>query len=213
MLFEPGQTVVFAGDSITDCGRDRTAAPDDPARLGSGYVHDTVALIDARYPGRGLRTHNAGYGGYTTAGMLDIWSDDVLAREPEWVTLLIGVNDVHRTLDRTPEAVPAEEYERNYRALLDRTKGPRLVLLEPFYMWPADEPGEREQRVLEMLAPYRATVRRLAEEHDAILVPLHDIFAVQLKHRPLRELGNEPVHPSPAGHLVIAHALLAALAW
>jgi len=44
-LLQDGQTVVFIGDSITDCGRRDVAAP-----LGNGYVRFIAELITIRYP-------------------------------------------------------------------------------------------------------------------------------------------------------------------
>ena len=39
LAIQDGQTVVFIGDSLTDCGRREEAAP-----LGAGYVSMAVAL-------------------------------------------------------------------------------------------------------------------------------------------------------------------------
>ena len=46
-LIQDGQTVVFIGDSITDCGRRDEARP-----LGNGYVKMAVDLVAAKYPQR-----------------------------------------------------------------------------------------------------------------------------------------------------------------
>ncbi|TDE09903.1 SGNH/GDSL hydrolase family protein [Jiangella asiatica] len=214
-LLQPGQTVVFAGDSITDAGRTLDLGIVGETPLGEGYVRDVVGLIDARYPGHGLAVHNTGIGGITTAELTHLWDEHVLAREPDWVTILIGINDCHRTLYEDGRAVPPATYEANLRDILDRTRaaGASVVLLDPFYMWlPADR-GDQPGQVLEFLGAYHQVVHRLVAEYGTLHVRTHDVFQEQLAHRPLPEIGVEPVHPTPSGHLVIAHALLDVLRW
>jgi acyl-CoA thioesterase-1 len=215
LLFQHGKTVVFAGDSITDAGRSGGFGQpgDDP--LGEGYVRDVVGLIQARYPARKLTFHNTGISGITTTELTERWDDDVLARSPDWVAVLIGINDCNVTLADDVRAVPPEKYELNYRDVLDRTAaaGARAVLLEPFYLWPAKQHGEHEQRTLSLLREYRRIVRGLAGESGSVFVELHDVFQEQLEHRSADVLGPDLVHPTPHGHLVIAHALLDAIGW
>lgn len=207
------QSVVFAGDSITDAGRTLGRGVVGGRTLGEGYVRDVVGLVDARYPGNQLTFHNTGIGGITTANLVEIWNDQVLVHEPDWVTILIGINDCNLTVAGDTRAVPPTAYERNYRTILERTRstGARIVLLDPFYMWPEDQPGDLQQRTLSLLAEYRQIVRDLVKEFDTLHVRTHEIFQEQLRWRPLEEIGVEPVHPTPSGHLVIAHALLEVL--
>jgi len=209
--FQDGQTVVFAGDSITDCGR---RAADRP--YGSGYVRQTIDLITARYPGRRVRYCNEGIGGNTVRDLRHRWHDDVLRHEPDWLTVKIGINDLHRTLRQTPEAVPVDEYEELYRSILTDAKehvGERLVLIDPFYI-STDTSGQSfRSLVLEMLPSYIAVVARMAEEFGARRVRTHELFQEQLAHRPPDEFCPEPVHPNAHGHLIIAHGLLRALDW
>jgi hypothetical protein len=49
VIFEPGQRIVFIGDSITDCGRSDRAKP-----YGDGYVSLVRGFVAAAYPGRPL---------------------------------------------------------------------------------------------------------------------------------------------------------------
>src|SRR4051812_47492548 len=99
-LIQDTQTVVFAGDSITDCGRRAEHAP-----FGSGYVRQTIDLITARYPERRITFWNEGIGGNTVEDLRNRWLDDVIRHQPDWLCVKIGINDLHRTLRSTPEAV------------------------------------------------------------------------------------------------------------
>lgn len=208
---QDGQTVVFIGDSITDCGRRDVAAP-----LGNGYVRFIAELIAIRYPALKLNLINKGISGNTVADLRERWHDDVLTLRPDWVSVLIGINDVHRTLRNEPTAVPPDRYEQLYRECLSLTKErttARLVLMEPFYISTDTETDSWRTKVLRTLDEYRAIVRRLADEFGAIFVPLHDLFQEQLRYRSADLFCPEPVHPNAFGHLLIAHAWLTAMGW
>jgi lysophospholipase L1-like esterase len=209
--FQNGETVVFIGDSITDCGRRGERAP-----FGDGYVRGAVDLITARYPERNLRFFNEGIGGNTVQHLRARWESDVLEHRPDWVSVKIGINDLHRTLDRTPEAVAPERFEPLYRECLQFTRAhtnARLVLIDPFYISSEPVPGSREAAVLAHLPAYLAVVEQLAAEFDALHVRTHAAFQQQLRFRPAAAFCPEPVHPFPSGHMVIAHELLGALGW
>ena len=210
-LVQDGQTVVFIGDSITDCGRRDVAAP-----LGNGYVKFIADLISIRYPAMKVNIVNKGISGNTFADLRERWHDDVLVLKPDWVSILIGINNVHRTLRDEPTAVSPDRYERLYRECLSLTKErttARLVLMEPFYISTDTETDSWRTKVLRALGEYRAIVRRLADEFGAIFVPLHDLFQEQLRYRPADMFCPEPVNPNSVGHLLIAHAWLKAMGW
>lgn len=214
-LLEQEQTVVFAGDSITDAGCTLRLGAVGERFLGEGWVRDVVGLIDARYPAHGLVVHNTGIGGIHSGQLAELWDEHVLAHRPDWVTIMIGINDCNLTLMGHEQAVPPQQYEKNLRDVLTRTReaGARVVLLDPFFMWLPDAPGDDQLRTLDLLAQYHEHVHAFVEEFDAVHVRTHEAFQEQLRFRPLAELGIEPVHPTPSGHLVIAHALLRALGW
>ena len=51
------------------------------------------------------------------------WETDVVAEQPDWLSVKIGINDVWRTVaGRLDEAVPLDEYRTTYRPLLQRAR-------------------------------------------------------------------------------------------
>ena len=147
---------MFAGDSVTDCGR-RT----DPDALGNGYVRDLYDDLGARRP----RIVNAGISGNRAVDLVGRWSTDVLALRAVVVSVLIGINDTWRRYDED-DPTTAESFEESYRALLDPLTCP-VVLVEPFLLPVKD--GQETWR--EDLDPKLDVVRKLAVEYGAILVP------------------------------------------
>jgi len=92
-LVQDGQTVVFIGDSITDCGRRDVAA-----LLGNGYVKFIADLIAIRNLAFKFTLVNKGISGNTVANLWERWHDDILALKPDWFSILTDINDVHFTL-------------------------------------------------------------------------------------------------------------------
>ena len=77
LAVKDGQTFVFIGDSITDCGRRDAQAP-----RGSGYARMTIDLIAARYPARRIRFFNEGISGdFRQRNLITI--PDPVCRTPE----------------------------------------------------------------------------------------------------------------------------------
>jgi len=206
-----GQTVVFIGDSITDCGRRAEAAP-----LGAGYVGMVVALIAGKYPDRRIRFLNQGIGGDVATGLRDRWADDVLVHDPDWVSVLVGINDLHRTLRGDPTAVPPRLYRQALGDCLSRAAegaSARLILMDPFYMSRETHASSLRSRVLALLPEYLAVVEELAGRLGAIHVRPHEMFRRVLEHYPSDFVCPEPVHPNANGHLMIAHEWLRSVGW
>lgn len=208
---KPKSTVLFTGDSITDAGRRDHSAP-----LGNGYVRMISDLAAARYPGHGLKIINTGIGGHNVRDLSNRWTDDVIRHKPDWVSIMIGINDVHQWLGTPATGVSPEIYGDLYAQILERVKKETkasLVLIEPFYISLDRHPGTNRSKVLRNLAVYRKTAEKLARKYKARYVRFHDLFQRHLKSQPADLFCPEPVHPNPTGHLYMAHEWLKTLGW
>lgn len=205
---EDGATVVFIGDSITDCGRRVEAPP-----LGTGYVSLFAELTTAYYPERQYRFINVGIGGDTIPGLRSRWPEDVLAHQPDWLSVKIGINDLHRYLNGE-EAFSPERYRENYEAILTATveqTSARLILIDPFYICRPGEGDPFQEKVLATLPEYLQVVEEMAQRYDALHVRTHEMFARHLQFRSPATFCPEPVHPYRLGHTLIAVELLRTL--
>ena len=201
-----GARVLFQGDSITDAGRDRTQSD----HLGRGYPQFVAGLYTAAHPDDGVVFMNRGIGGDRAKNLVERWTEDAVDLRPDIVSILIGINDTWRRYDRD-DPTSAGDFENGYRTVLDRIQsetGARIVMLEPFVLpVPEDRKAWRED-----LDPKIEVVRRLAAAYGAIFIPLDRIFA-DLAARTRPEIwAADGVHPTPAGHAVIAKAWLEAVA-
>jgi len=210
-LVQDGQTFLFQGDSITDAGRRDAAAP-----LGAGYAKFVTEMVAALYPERQINFVNKGIGGNSTLDLRERWDDDTIRLQPDWMSLLIGINDLHRGGLINPDpasAIPPALFREQYDWLLDRvTKETpaKLVLLDPFYISLSSRDTARKA-VLDAIPDYIQVVADMAVKYNALRIPLHDIFQHHLTFRDADSFCAEPVHPSHAGHMVIALEMLKVL--
>jgi acyl-CoA thioesterase-1 len=201
-LFRKQERILFQGDSITDCGRNR----EDPNDLGRGFAMMAASWFSAQYPEKDVEFLNRGVGGDRTVDLLQRWEEDCLTLTPDWISLLIGINNVWRRYDRN-EPTSAENFEEEYRALLERVRkesNARFILCEPFLL----PVSENHIAWREDLGPKIEVVHKLAGEYEAILLPLDRIFENACKRRPAVYWSADGVHPTLPGHALIAQAWL-----
>lgn len=211
MRIEPGSKLVLIGDSITDCDREFPIGEVINNGLGNGYVNLVNALLTATYPDQHIRIVNMGTGGNTVLDLAARWNSDVLAQKPDWLSVMIGINDVWRQFDSPlhPEwHVPLETYKNTLENLIRKTR-PQLkglILISPYLI----EPNHSEP-MRAMMDTYGQTVRALAEKYDAIFVDAQAAFDIVMKDLHPMSLAWDRVHPGLAGHAVIARAFLSAI--
>ena len=205
MQIQEGAVVLFQGDSITDAGRSR----DNDALLGSGYAAMIAAQIGVLYPERQIRFLNRGISGNRATNLESRWQADCLDLKPDWVSIMIGINDTWRAFDRN-DPTPTAAFTASYRKILEQTRdqlNAKLILIEPFVLpHPEDRKAWRED-----LNPRIDAVRTLALEFGAILVPMDGVFAAACCRREPAFWSGDGVHPSPAGHALITRSWLQAV--
>ncbi|MFP4144963.1 MAG: SGNH/GDSL hydrolase family protein [Phycisphaeraceae bacterium] len=208
-MIQTGDIVLFQGDSITDCGRDRAnGEPNHSEALGRGYAFHAAAGLLADHPDKRLQIFNRGISGDKVTDLALRWENDTLELRPRVLSVLIGVNDTwHGTGKGNPAAgVPLDEYAGTYHRLLteavDTLPGVRLVLGEPFVL-PC---GAVTEAWLPEMRKRQAVVRQLAAELGAAFVPYQSLFDEACEKAGPAYWAHDGVHPTPAGHELMARA-------
>ena len=194
---------LFQGDSITDCGRGDYG---NPYATGCGYPRLLEADLMAQ--DGDCEVMNCGISGNRVVDLLARWKRDCLNLKPDVITILIGVNDVWHEFGNH-DGVSVLLFEEVYRILLRETFAAlpqtRLILMGAYVMpGPATTPdwdvfsGE--------VAARREVTRKLAEEFGLIYVDLQQAFDEAQKKFPAQRWTGDGVHPTAAGHEVIAQA-------
>jgi lysophospholipase L1-like esterase len=198
--------VLFQGDSITDCGRDRNSKEaNSSGALGTGYALFAAAASLAARPERALKFFNRGISGNKVPDLQQRWRADTIDLQPDVLSILIGVNDFWHKLDHGYTGT-VQDYEDQYAALLEQTRIalPRtyLIVLEPFVL----RCGAVTARWFPEFDQRRAAAARVAAHANATFVPLQTIFDRKTRSGtpPPEYWAADGVHPTPAGHALIA---------
>ncbi|HET7563506.1 MAG TPA: SGNH/GDSL hydrolase family protein [Gemmatimonadaceae bacterium] len=199
-----GTVVLFQGDSITDWYRDRAVhEPNVGTALGTSYALLVASPALAAHPDRDLQFYNRGVSGDKVPDLQARWTTDTLDLAPDVLSVLVGVNDFwHKLLKGYTGTV--QDYENEYVALLEATRRAvphvRLVVLEPFVL----RYGHVDARWFPEFDERRAAAARVARHTGATFVPLQRVFDKLSQHPGPHYWSIDGVHPTPAGHAVIA---------
>ncbi|MBQ3861234.1 MAG: SGNH/GDSL hydrolase family protein [Clostridia bacterium] len=211
MLLQNGDRIVFTGDSTTDAGRARPVGEGLHAGVGDGYVRQIENFLNVLYPDWSLWISNTGSSGDTSRGLKARWQNDVMNLNPDWVSVMIGINDIWRQFDspgvRSSHVYPAE-YRENLCEMMERTlpavKG--VILMSPFYMEPC-----REDFMRAMTDQYVKICEEVAKKYNCHYINIQAAFDEYLQYRHSSYISWDRVHPGHIGSLIIAREFLKAI--
>ncbi len=199
--------IVFQGDSITDCERNR----EDITSMGEGYAHMLKGELGCEYPGE-YEFINKGIGGNRIVDLYARIKMDIINLKPDYMSLLIGVNDVWHELGGKHNGVSAEKYEMIYdmliKEILEALPNIKIMILEPFVL--EGRATAATEAVPERWDYFRSEVslraeaaRRIAEKYGLHFVELQDKLDEACKKMPASYWLRDGVHPTAMGHWII----------
>ena len=194
------KTILFQGDSITDCGRDR----EDPDSLGNGYAMLVAKALEKKYPGQ-FKFVNRGVSGDRSVDVYARRQADILDIKPDFISILMGVNDVWSHKDG--KVVDVDDYLDTYHALLTQIRKElpetKIMLMEPFV-----NEGSATQDDIEFfegeIAMRSEAVQLLCAKHDVFFLSLQfDLYDLE-EQQPAGFWTRDGVHPTLNFHQYIA---------
>lgn len=204
MIFENGDRIVFAGDSVTDMGSAQPVGEGLFDSVGRSYVRVIENLLSVVYPERMIRVTNSGISGNTSRDLLARFDRDVVDLAPQWVSICIGINDVWRQFDvpamKNVHVLP-DEYERNVEAMIEKVKGKvkGIFLLSPYIM-----ESLREDRMRARMDEYVAICKKLAERHGCFFVDFQAMYERFCGIRHSSNIAWDRIHPNQIGATLMA---------
>ncbi|NNM30137.1 MAG: hypothetical protein HKO57_11490, partial [Akkermansiaceae bacterium] len=160
LLVKPGETIAFMGDSITQGGVKK-----------NGYV--TFVMDALNREGLDLKLVAAGKSGNRSKDMLARLDASVISKDPDWMVLSCGVNDVwHFTLrlgKRTFEGIPLDDYKKNVREIIAKAQAADIKVMILTSTMIGEDPGKETNK---KLVPYNEFLREIAKEKG---LPLADL--------------------------------------
>lgn len=211
-FFSNGDRICFLGNSITH----------------SGQYHEFIQLFYAtRYPNTKLTFRNCGIAGDVADGMLSRLEYDVLKHEPTHVFLMVGMNDIGRSLYFEGEAdkdilIKRQEALDNYFIKTDSlTKELVKNKVMPIFLIPSiyDQYSKIERANFvganDALLLCGQHLKGLAKKYNAPVIDLNSIMREitlqELKRDSLFTMCGDRVHPGSLGHFIMAYQILASL--
>jgi lysophospholipase L1-like esterase len=134
---------------------------------------------------------------------MDVWN-----HEADVLSILVGINDVwHETLNGN--GVDAERFEAIYRMLIadtiKRYPNMKIVMMEPF-VTKCSTVADNWLFFHEGIQARAKITKKIAEEMGVIFLPLQNVFDDACNTVDAAYWANDGIHPSPAGHQLIADA-------
>jgi len=208
MLIQNNSKLVIIGDSISDFERARPVGEGLFGAIGKSYIGLIDAFLKMIYPQSRIRVVNMGTSGDTIRDIKNRWGTDVLDLNPDWVAILIGINDIWRQFDSpliTESHVYNDEYEKTLSNLVENTipKVKGLILMTPFFM----ELNQKDPMRAKM-DEYGVIVKKIAKKNHLICIDLQAAFDSYLQYYNSSSITWDRVHPDTVGHMIIARAFL-----
>lgn len=199
-----GASVLFIGDSVTDCGRNRENLYD----LGPGYPKFVAAALAQLHPDWKMTFINKGVSGDRTCSLLARYDEDFKPHPADVISVLIGINDVWRRYDSN-DPTSLRTFVDNYQTLLKKLKADfpaaKIMIIEPF-LFHKDHTKDAWNEDFE---PKLQAVHDLAAEFADYFLPAHGVFDILVKrgYAPT-DFSADDVHPTELGHKVLATCYL-----
>lgn len=188
--------VLFQGDSVTDCRRNRN----DEYDLGNSYVK----IVGKYLRKNNVQVINRAISGNKVNDLLTRFQKDFVDCKPNYIFILIGVNDTwHNYPNQKATNVFIEEYDLLLKKIKDEISVP-VVILEPFIIGYKEEytcmRGDLLTKVDE--------IRKLAKKYHCEYIAFENDFATVLIHEDEELYSIEGIHPLEKGYKLMAKKII-----
>lgn len=200
------KTFLFQGDSITDANRDDEN--NSNFGLGCGYALLLASEIEKKNK-REIKFINRGNSGDRITDVYARIKEDIINLNPDFMSILIGVNDVSHELTMNCGVSPKKFrmiYELLIEEIVEALPKIKIFILEPFIL-----KGTATEK---LWSEFNSEVRKMAEVSRQVAEKYNfDFVPLQQKFDELSSDGDtgywsvDGVHPTSAGHQVIKEEL------
>lgn len=195
--------IVFFGDSITDCDRDR----EDIASLGNGYVKVLADKLRPIYPDMDIELINKGIAGNEVCDLLARVQTDVIDLAPDAVVIMIGINNTLHQF-KYGKVLNFKQFERDLVTLFTELHEANIpiIFLEPFLLPAPDKKRMRPVFDKELDIIHRVGVAMCDE-----FVAYDEMFNGLCETKAYTLYSEDGVHPTFKGSNLIANQAIKAI--
>ena len=195
--------IVFFGDSITDCERDRN----DESSLGNGYVKVLADKLRPIYPDMDIELINKGITGNEVCDLLARVQRDVIDLQPDAVVIMIGINNtIHQF--KYGKQLNFKQFESDLTELITMLKeaGIVVIFLEPFLL-----PAPDKLRMRPTFNKELEIIRKVCLKKCDEFVAYDEMFNGLCESHSFTEYSEDGVHPTFRGSNLIANTSIKAI--
>lgn len=198
--------ILFQGDSITDCGRNR----DDFYGMGVGYPLFAKASLGTEFP-QEYEFINRGISGNRIVDLYARIKSDFINLKPDYASIFIGVNDTWHEIN-WQNGVDTAKFETIYTMLIDEIKAAcpetKIIIISPFVLEGAgtcntEEIPDKYEKFRIDVAQKAEVCKKLAEKYGFPLIELQPVFDAACEKAPASYWTADGVHPTACGHEMI----------
>ena len=198
--------ILFQGDSITDCSRDRN----DFYGMGNGYANLIKAALGTDCPGE-YEFINRGVSGDRIVDLYARINRDFINLKPDYASIFIGVNDTWHEIGGQ-NGVDTAKFEKIYTMLIDEIQaacpGIKLMIIAPYVLegpktCNIEEIPDRWNRFRTDVAEKAVVAKKIAEKYNLPVIELQPAFDNACKNTDPTYWAADGVHPTACGHEII----------
>lgn len=199
--------ILFQGDSITDAQRNY----ESNLFSGHGYVTMVKGELGYKYPEQ-YTFENRAISGSRLPDVYARIREDIINLAPDYLSFLIGVNDSASEFAHK-KGLTTAKFEKLYSLFLEEIfealPDLKVMLLEPFVLYNKETDGvysgtENYEALRRDVEEKAAVARRIAEKFSLSFVPLQEKFDSVFNPDFPEYWIYDGVHPTAAGHMLIA---------
>jgi len=204
------KTILLQGDSITDAGRDRQ----NDMKPCWGYAAMVAAEVICDYPDQ-YQVINRGISGDRIVDLYARIKRDFINLKPDYLSILVGVNDAWHEFGDNPNGVDNEKFFRIYCMLIEELKEAlpqlKIYIMEPFTLCAPGTDVYWEQGYDHEVRLRAQSARAVAEKYGLPFIPLQDKLDELCKNFPADYWLGDGMHPTAAGHELLKKELMAVM--
>lgn len=196
MKIKPNSILLFQGDSVTDCYRDRL----DDSKLGNSYV----PMIYEYLKQYNIKVINRAIAGNRVDHLLNRFEKDFKQVNPDYLVLLIGVND---TWHDFPNQKTNEVFEKEFDLLLSKIKNEMncdVLILEPFIL------GFKQEYIImrDDLHQKIEIIKKISKKYNTEYLSFEHEFSSVITKENEEQYSIEGIHPLPLGYRIMADKII-----
>ena len=199
---------MFTGDSVTDCNRARPIG-DGPGRVGDSYVANIFCRLWADYPKNKIRILNSAISGDTTRNVINRFDEDIIAYSPDYLLIMIGVNDAWRRIECALQNEVITTDEEVYENISNMVKKCKENNIKPIFISPLYFDTNHKNEFRQYVDTIQSQIKSICSKEGIGYIDVQkqvDKYLTAINDNSYR-LSGDRVHPQAIAKTLIAQTI------